>query len=969
MTHGASSVPTTPAGKELGPGRFQRFETETERPSIAASLGSAALLLLLVVGIPAALLWLNGVPGLPTSLPTKGQLTATIGVDQLLSILVWVVWLAWLQFTICVLVELRSALSGIGLPARVPLAGPSQRFARTLVVTVLLLVTAAGQASALATSTTMPERASTSVVSTMTGSSVTSMTDTAAVAAAVGTGTDVAMQGAEQSQVAEQGETTYWLGDVQLDAAEGAELVGQRVYVVETPEGRYHDNLWDIADRTLGEGRRYQEIFELNKGRDQPDGQELTLERLIYPNWLMVMPEDATAVARVTAVVAPVAEVAPAPAAEVPLAPVTAELAPDAAIQAGAGHGAVGTPEITAGARDGVGVQALVGAGLLAAGLLVAVERLRRRRRTTEPSGPAVELEVALRVGADPGRAALLDRGLRQLAESLGSVGRDLPGAYSVLVDDTSLELRVAPASAEAPAPWQAQESGSVWRLVAADLDPRAGTGLAPFPGLVSLGRDSGGRDVLIDLEAAQGPISIVGDPRVAVEIASAIAAELATNRWSDRLRVTGIGLPDGLSALPVGRYRAVNSVGDVLPGLRERRADVLGAGVLTGRMRNGGSSGWTPEYVVLGGLPSGDTAQQLVELTATGQRSPLGVVCVGDLPGARWQLVAEADGRLTARILGVTVRANRLTADQVAAVAELLTPAPEPVSTVDERRAAVENEGGVERPAVPVPDRAVEPGDLAAAAVRVHVLGAPRVDTVRTIDESRRALATELVVFLALHPEGVHANVLGAALWPRGVTTEVRESVIDRAAEWLGADASGRPHLVRGPEGRLRLGAGVVVDWDVVRTLLARSRSTPGRDEERAALVAALALAPGVVLSARPAGHYSWLARVRLERASRALLIDATHRLVVLCRDGGDLAGAQSAAWAGLKIAPTEELLWRDLLRAASALGGTAAVLEVAADLVATLHASGIDGPSAPTTALLEDLDPSAASEAPGSA
>src|SRR5690606_38705726 len=77
------------------------------------------------------------------------------------------VWIAWLQFTICVVVELRSALSGVGLPARVPLAGPSQRVARTLVASVLLLVTAVGPATALTPQTaTGPTGTSTSISQT-----------------------------------------------------------------------------------------------------------------------------------------------------------------------------------------------------------------------------------------------------------------------------------------------------------------------------------------------------------------------------------------------------------------------------------------------------------------------------------------------------------------------------------------------------------------------------------------------------------------------------------------------------------------------------------------------------------------------------------------------------------------------------------------------------------------------------------
>lgn len=953
--------PSSPVDRETGPGRFQRVDAAPERRPVGAALGAAALLLLLVVGVPLGLLWLGGVPDVPTSLPTREQLTGAIGTEQLLAVLVWVVWLAWLQFTVCVLVELRSAVSGIGLPARVPLAGPSQRFARTLVVTVLLLTTAAGQASA-AVGTLAPER----VAGTSVSVSVAAGTGVAAEAGAVAptTGTAAGVQ-APAPQDAVQGETSYWLGDVQLSPEEGAQLVGQRVYVVQPPEGRYHDNLWDIAERTLGEGRRYQEVFGLNKDRPQPDGQELTLERLIHPGWLLVMPEDAAAVERVTAVFTPSAPPEAPPVSEVP------GFAPEGAVvedAAPAQGDAVVADGSTAEAPGVVGPAGLVGAGLLAAGLVAAVDRLRRRRPTGEPSDDAVDVEVALRVGADPRRALLLDHGLRQLARAVRAAGSDLPGVFSVLVDDTSVELRLAPAAPTAPAPWRVLDAGRAWRWEASDAGLPPGDGPAPFPGLVSLGRDAAGRDVLVDLEAAQGPVAIVGDATVARELATALVCELGTNRWSGDLRVTGVDLPAALGALPAERYAAAPTLGPLLERLGGRRADVLGASVLTGRAR-GGTGAWVPEYVVLGAVPPEQTARQLAALTATDQRSPLGVVCVGDLPGSRWQLVAEPDGRLTAPLLGIDVRANRFSARQLAALSELLAPAPEPVRAVDEQRMAAEHEGAVDRPAVDAPPRPLGVDDLDAAAVRVRVLGEPRVEAPGPLEESRRALATELVTYLALHPGGTHVNVLAAALWPRGVTPEVRDAAVARTAAWLGADASGRPHLLRDAGGRLVLGDGVVVDWDVVRSLLARSRGAADPRAERADLTAALRITRGPVLSARPAGRYSWLARARLERSSRALLVDAVHRLVVLCRDDGDPVVAQAVAWAGLQLVPTEELLWRDLLRAAHAVGGEAGVTDVARLLDASLRAAGVAAPSPATHALVEDLAPDAGTSAPSTA
>lgn len=929
--------------RETGPGRFLQADVEQRPRRVASSVLSAVLLLLLVVGVPAGLLALDAAPAIPRSLPSLDALTGTIGVEQLLAVLVWIVWLAWLQFTICTAVELRSALSGVGLPARVPLAGPSQRLARTLVVSVLLLATAAGQASA-AVAPHSPAHSDVGVA--------ISAPAVAGEVAAVAAVTE-----APAEAEAAQGETTYWLGDVQLSPEEGAELLGQRVYVVKVPDGRYHDNLWDIAERTLGDGRRYSEVFELNKGRDQPDGHELTLERLIYPNWLLVMPEDATGVERVTAVVTPVA---PAPEAPAPVAPAPpAEHAP-------AADDAQAPPVADAVHASTSSTALLVGGGLLAVGLLAALDRLRRRHRTGEPSDDAVELEVALRVGADPRRALLLDRGLRQLAAAHREAGRPLPGVVAAVVSDDALELRLSPSTPGAPAPWQAAADGSTWRLAADDVDAAQAGGPAPFPGLVSLGRDAQGRDVLLDLESAQGPVSVVGDPQVAREVATALAAELATNRWSDGLRVTGVDLPDGLDALPGGRYARAASASDVLDRLDGRRAGTHDGDVLSGRVRPDGATAWVPEYLVLGAAPTGALAEQVVAVATTDRRSPLGVVCVGDLPGARWQLVAQPDGRLVARLLGVDVQSNRLTSRQVAALGELFIEVPEPAPALDARHGAVAHEGAVDRPDVAAPLRPRTPADLAAAPVRVLVLGEPRAESPGVVEESRRALLTELVVFLALHPEGVHANVLAAALWPGGVTAEVREGTLERAVRWLGTDATGRPRLLRGADGRVALGPEVVVDWDVVTTLLARSRGAASPQAERADLAAALDLASGTVLSVRPPGRYAWLARVRLERASRALLVDAVHRLVLLCHHDDDPGAAQAAAWAGLRLAPTEELLWRDLMRAASLVGGPDAVRQAAGDLAATLRAAGVHAMSPATLAVVEDLAPQS-SEAGG--
>src|SRR6266545_186064 len=111
---------------------------ESRIPGALRGIAAALVLVAILAGVPALLVWLAaGVP-IPTSLPSRDALTQPIGVEQLVDLLVVVTWLAWLQFVVCVLVELRSELSGVGLPRRVPMAGPSQRLARVLVSSVLV---------------------------------------------------------------------------------------------------------------------------------------------------------------------------------------------------------------------------------------------------------------------------------------------------------------------------------------------------------------------------------------------------------------------------------------------------------------------------------------------------------------------------------------------------------------------------------------------------------------------------------------------------------------------------------------------------------------------------------------------------------------------------------------------------------------------------------------------------------------
>ncbi|CAM5254097.1 hypothetical protein STENM36S_04050 [Streptomyces tendae] len=237
------------------------------------------VLLVLVVGVPFALAVSVGWP-LPGGAPSLDWLQREITVSTFLHILTVIVWLAWAQFTACVLVEVKAALSGVGVPGRVPGSGPSQLLARQLVAALLLVgATAASLTpglSQLGQSLEGNQKPSVAAAQQTPGIFAQQQEQAAATANAL------AEQAGQAGQAA-----------ARADGGSSAAHGDTKYYRIQPPEGRHHDSLWEVAERHLGDGRRYKEIFELNKDRVQPDGSRLSEASLIRPGWIMEMPGDA----------------------------------------------------------------------------------------------------------------------------------------------------------------------------------------------------------------------------------------------------------------------------------------------------------------------------------------------------------------------------------------------------------------------------------------------------------------------------------------------------------------------------------------------------------------------------------------------------------------------------------------------------------------------------------------------------
>lgn len=868
-----------------GPQRFQA-PVHSARPPVWRSLLSGLVLAAVIIGLPAALLATVGPPPLPTGVDMSVLFTQAVSFDVVVGVLIWVLYLAWLQFTVCALVEAASAIKGHGVPGHVPLSGGMQSLVRRLIASVLLLGAVSGPVAAAAAPVVEEPTPAVAV-----SQDVSSQQPAAADSQADGAAT--ASQGADSDHQYMR----YMVNGVELDQEIGAQLVGQRVYIVQPPEGRYHDNLWDIAERNLGEGRAYSQIYDLNAGRAQPDGGSLELARLIQPGWLLVMPESATSVARVEAI-----PTTPAPA---PAAPTPQQQEEGNHIPAGLGQDL----------RDVAPVQ-MPAIGSLLAASLVSVLVARRRWLAGAFNEDSAELERLLRVGADESRSRRLDAVLRSLDDLPGS-----PRPYAVAIDDDACYLRMARPLPDAPAPWRAQQEGMTWALRAGQ-EPPLKDRPCPLPGLVTVGRTPEGADILIDLAFADGDVIVTGDPAMAAEVVSALALELCTNPWSRDADVVGTGLSATLHGVAGRRLQTPESLMGqaALPGV---------GGVLTGRR------------------PETQTTFMLIGNGATPPPLPPGrsyaLVRTDSNRQGRWTIEIDASG--TARIfpLGIMVTASRATEAEIAALEGLFAPVEE---THDDGRP-------------PVPDPPMPPlatAALRAASVRIQVLGNTLVETAGAVDQARRSILTEAAVCVALHPEGIRPSILGAMLWPLGATADVVGATVERLRSWLGQDSQGAPHLREDAEGRLVLGPGVVLDWDVLRSLLDSSRRCAPQQEVEL-LTEALRLVRGPMVSDAAEGHYTWLARVRAARQFDALVVDAAHRLVELIGDT-DPDGAATAIATGLQVVELDQGLWRDRLRLASRRGRGELEQEIRI-LLDAAGADDLDQIDPATAALVEDLSP----------
>jgi DNA-binding SARP family transcriptional activator len=236
---------------------------------------AAAVLLALVAGLPWASWHYIGWP-LPDHIPTwaevQGVLLGPMTTTFLIDVLACLCWITWAAFTFDVLrCAADVALNGVDAVRSLDFSSAGPRALAGVLIGAIVM----------------------SVLGNRPAAPVTSP------ATLFGNGTQVVATAPTWQNTAPAEGTVRTLAFATPSVSGDSDTVSTPPHpesvVVLAPQNGVHDSLWRIAARTLGDGARWPEIFNLNKDKPQPGGRTLTQPSLIFPGQELFLPSDATA--------------------------------------------------------------------------------------------------------------------------------------------------------------------------------------------------------------------------------------------------------------------------------------------------------------------------------------------------------------------------------------------------------------------------------------------------------------------------------------------------------------------------------------------------------------------------------------------------------------------------------------------------------------------------------------------------
>ncbi len=923
-------------------------------------LGCAVVLLGLVVGVPLVL-------RIETPMPpwTEFWQAAThpstwlrkangpfdeLAIVKLLVVLAWCVW-AWL--IICVVLELATARRG-GAILRMPVGRRAQRVVASLIGTSLALVPAARQGQTL--------RLNVAAIASVApaGSTVDGPYGHNAKASFISTAYRTA-PAVSAPGTSEGREVSSARGQLQDQSG----FAGAVMYVVQSG-----DTLWGIAQRELGSPYEWRAIAALNTGREQPDGRSLTNDHWIYPGWVLLLPsgvtdQDEADLSLPLAMQAPKSSQASSVGSSLSLAPTSAERPPrselerlpetshaDATVADRRAH-SPGRPQLPL---------APVGYGLLGAGLIAVLDRMRRaqqRHRATGlrialPDADLAALEGRVRRTTDASAMEWVEFGTKAIVTLARRSGLTVPGVVGIRIADESIEFMFGNGSSgEAPCdPFEIGSKGRSWvlRRVPTVLNQFKGdpdiVGIdAPLPSLVTLGRDETGV-VLVDLEWV-GSMAVTGPENSA--LIRSIAIELSTLPWTEQVEVILVGFDSNVDGLE--RVTQAQTAESVLPKLKRRVGERKRLLELANERSNSvsrwthGGDAWDLCVVLCSpdiAANEPDVIESLIEVAESGAYG-VAIICGGEARGARWSLHVSG-GPITLEALGtseclwpqgVSADIARGIGNLVGIARELEGVAPEAspydALTIPIPDGAPVTSGSAVHGLPPRSTKTVANHPIKTVEVEVRILGPVEIDGADR--PFARAWALELVVYLALHPRGASNDAWAAALWPERLMAPASlHSTASAARRSLGTSRTGEDHLPRA-HGRLVLGDGVGSDWARFVEL--------AQSEELEAWRGALLLVRGRPFDGLRAADWTMLEGV--VATIEAVVVDVATRFAEASMQRGLPADAEWAARQGLRVSTYDERLYRILLRCADLAGNPAGVEAVMSELV-QLVADGVE-------------------------
>ena len=288
-----------------------------------------------------------------------------------------------------------------------------------------------------------------------------------------------------------------------------------------------------------------------------------------------------------------------------------------------------------------------LGGGIVGAGVVDLVDRLRRIQQRHREDGSFIKLpdrvrlqfERRLRAGEGASVPEAIDGALLLLASSWERGAWPAVRGARILPDAVELVVNLPSQKVAIPAPF-VDVDGFLRverRLLAARHRKRgSGRGRAPVPTLVTAGTADEGV-LLVDLESL-GSLVVSGEEAGCENVIRALALELATSHWSGRFDVVLVGFGSEFE-----RFDRVTSVSDPQPLVLELCRRRLQGDVLRNSAEVDSFAAarwfdddacWSPLVVVCGPTVADDAVQELLEVGS----DPLGgtaVVAVDTKNGA----------------------------------------------------------------------------------------------------------------------------------------------------------------------------------------------------------------------------------------------------------------------------------------------------------------------------------------------